>query len=64
MMDSSLTSMSLKESRCFAHDKIRVGKDEPGTITFNQAYDNFQANQDIEVEYIELSNIKLQNTLL
>ena len=48
----------------FAQEKIRVGKDEPGTINFNQAYDNFQANQDIEVEYIELSNIKLQNTLL
>ena len=30
----------------FAEDRIKVGKEEAGTITFNQVYDRFQANQD------------------
>ena len=30
----------------FVEDRIKVGKYEAGTITFNQEYDKFQANQD------------------
>ena len=30
----------------FAEERVRVGKEEAGTSTFNQAYDKFQANQD------------------
>ena len=30
----------------FAGERIRVGKEETGTSTFNQAYDKFQAKQD------------------
>ena len=29
----------------FAEERIRVGKEEAGTIAFNQAYDKFQVNQ-------------------
>ena len=31
---------------CFSDERIRIGKEESGTRTFNQAYDKFQANQD------------------
>ena len=30
----------------FAEERIRVGKEEARTSTFNQAYDKFQAKQD------------------
>ena len=44
MMDSSLTSMSLKASKKL-EEMIRVGKEEAETSAFNQAYDKFQAKQ-------------------
>ena len=46
MMDSSLTSMSLKASKFFAEERIRVGKEEAGTSAFNQAYYKFPAKPD------------------
>ena len=30
----------------FAEERIRVGEEEDGTSTFNQAYDKFKAKQD------------------
>ena len=32
--------------KSFAEDRIKVGEEEDGTSTFNQAYDKFQMNQD------------------
>ena len=46
MMDSSLMSMSMKDTRTFAEEKIRVGNEESGTSAFNQAYYKFQSKQD------------------
>ena len=45
MMDSSLTSISLKASIFFVEERIRVGKEEAGISAFNQAHDKLQANQ-------------------
>ena len=32
--------------KMFVEERIKVGKEEAGTIAFNEAYDKFQANQD------------------
>ena len=44
--DSRIMPMSLKASKLFLEESIRVGKEESGTSTFNQSYDKLQAKED------------------
>ena len=46
-------------------ERIRVGKEESGTITFNQAYDKFQAKQDKDQtrQLLELSQQKVHRRI-
>ena len=48
--------------KTFADEIIRVGKEEAGISTFNQAYDKFQLNQDkAQIIYLlELERCKVR----
>ena len=45
-MDSNITSMSLKASKKYVEERIRVGKEKAVTSAFSQAYHKLQAKQD------------------
>ena len=48
-----------------AEERIRVGKEEPGTSAFNQSYDKFQANQEKAqtIQHLELEHRKVHGRI-
>ena len=49
----------------FSEERIKVGKEEAGTSTFNQAYDKLQANQDKDKtkQLLELARQKVHGRI-